>query len=68
MDYLKENLIIELQNILAGLMRGALPSVYAYMGSVCIDPLNPLCIGKKNAKGFRTPPSNISESIIQLNR
>jgi len=31
-----------------------LPSPKA-MGSVCIGPLNPLCIGKKNAMGFRTP-------------
>ena len=36
MDYLKENLIIELQNILAALMRGALPSVYAYVGTVVL--------------------------------
>ena len=35
MDYLKENLIIELQNIIAALMRGALPSVYAYVGTLC---------------------------------
>ena len=33
------------------------------LGSVCIGPLNPLCIGKYNAKGFRITPCNLSESI-----
>ena len=33
------------------------------MGSVCIDPLNPLRIGKENAKGFRMTPPNLSELI-----
>ena len=34
-----------------------------YDPRVCIDPLNPLCIGKQNAKGFRMTPCNLSEAM-----
>jgi len=28
-------------------------------GSVCIDPLNPLCIGTQNTEGFQMTPLNM---------
>ena len=50
-------------NIYSLIAWAPLPIRHGHMGRVCIDRLNPLCIEKQNAKGFRMTPCNISEMV-----
>ena len=44
-------------------LMGALPLVYNHKGSVCIGPLNPLCIGIWDIEGYWITPCDLSDSI-----